>query len=169
MGWGIQVLNDNIASVDAEDATIGFALSSIVLAGGIIYSATPITINGELACHPIFASLSFVGDLGEETILFRGLPSESGSMIKTFRRNQARARRVLKAYKLTEMVLRTLYETEEMRRLLHELCYTEKPVWYFDSDLTDNFRVVVVLTDEIPIYDQNQLIENEIVIEYESD
>lgn len=167
MGWGIQVLNDNIASVDAEDATIGFALSSIVLAGGILYSATPITINAELDCHPIYKALSFVGDLGEETILFLGLPSETGSMLKSFIRNQARARRVLKAYKLTEMVLRTLYETEELRRLLHELCYTEKAVWLFDSDLTDNFRVVVVVTEEVPIYQQNQLIENEIVIEYE--
>ena len=124
------------------------------------------TINCELVDYPNIKALSFVGDLGEETILFRGLQNKTGVAEKSFTRKANRTRKVLKAYKMFRHILRTLYETEAMRELLHELLFTEKEVWMFNSDQAANYTEVTVITDETEITNQDELIESEIEIEY---
>ena len=166
MGWGMIIINDNIASVDAEDASIGISMASVSLAGAPIYTGFSLTILTELESYHNSKVLSFVGALGEETAMFRGLLSEIGNTNKSFYSDANSKRKVLKSYKGFQMLLRTIYETEEYRRLLHELTYTEKQVWLFDSDLTTNYREVTVITDEVTIEDQKELIESEIEIEY---
>ena len=166
MGWGMVVVNDNIASIDAEDETVAVRIESVVLGGAAIYSGTYTVIPCEVNCYPDIRALSFVGDLAEESVLFRGLLSETGASAKSFTLDQNRIRKVLNAYKRTVMTLRTVYETEGLRRLLHELIYTKLPVWMFNEDFADNFREVTVISDETAIEDQVQLIESEIEVEY---
>lgn len=166
MGWGMLVLNDSIAGVDAEDETIDFRIFSVTSADGLIGAGPTVTFATEIECFKDIKVLSFVGDLGEEVILFRGLLSEDGGVNKSFFLDQNRIRKVLNAYKNTIMTLRTIYEPEATRRLIHELLYTKFPVWMFDDDLPDNFRDVTVLTDEEAIENQNRLIETEIEVEY---
>ena len=166
-GWGLSTINDNSVGVDAQDETIAFRIISTDVTGASVrWTSETITINCEIKCVPEIIVLSFVGALGEETILFRGLPSEVGGTEKTFRKDQNRIRKVLKAYKRTSEILRTLYETEGLRRLLHELIYAEQPVWMYNADFTDNYREVTVISDETAIEDQKALIESEIEVEY---
>ena len=165
-GWGILVISDNATDIDAEDENIIVAIQGFDPTDDELWQSESITINTELNCHPDLKALSFVGDLGEETVVFRGLLSESGAASKSYYRNQNRVRKVLKAYKFIRMLLRTLYESEEAHRLLHELIYTEKDVWMYDSDFTDNYREVTVVTDEVQIENQKELIESEIEVEY---
>ena len=166
-GWLIAILNDNVGSIDAEDETAQIQMLSADRTGSADhYTGADVIISTELKCFPDMSAFSFVGALGEETILFRGLPSEEGGAEKSFIKDPNRIRKVLKAYKRTGEVLRTLFETEEVRRLLHELVYTELPVWMYNEDFTDGYREVTVLNDDTPIKNQKQLIESEIEVEY---
>lgn len=156
-GWGIFIVFDGVNGLSDSNESFRVGL------GTVKYTDYQYL---EKKCFPDMSVLSFVGALGEETSIFRGLPTEAGGVEKSFIKNVNHIRKVLKAYKRTVEVLRTLYETEETRRLLYELVYTELPVWMYDADFTDGFREVTVLNDDTPIKNQNQLIESEIEVEY---
>ncbi len=167
-GWGFVVVNDSVINVDGDDETLELHVASQQSYGGADAGVVAnMTINCDRKCYGDLRVLSFVGDLGEETILFRALPSENGRVTKEFYKTQSRIRKVLKVYARTNMILRTTYESEGLRRLLHQLISTDLPVWMFDPDMYDNYRVVTVISDDVPILDQDELIENEIEIEYE--
>jgi len=168
MGWGILAISDSGASTynpDAEDETIAFTLSSVVYGGGVLYSSS-IILSCELKCFKSIKCLSFVGDLGEEFVLFRGLYSERGLADKSFYKDVNGMSRVLRATKKLRMKLRTLVEDGGVRWLLHQLTYTEKNVWLFNLAEPTGFKEVTVLDKEATIYDRNELIEEEIEIEY---
>lgn len=166
-GWGIIVLSESIVTITSTDnlARINVVTSNYSLAA-ISKLSLDLDIWNDTRCYADPKLIAFVGDLGEETVLFRGLPSEIGGAEKSFYKDQNRIQKTLKAYKRTGMVLRALYETEETRRLLHELIYTELPVWMYDEDFTDEYREVTVLSDEALIENQKELIEPEIEVEY---
>lgn len=166
VGWGMVVLNDNIASIDAEDETAQILIIGCGSGGSPTYNANSMTVSCDIKCYKDVRCLSFVGDLGEEVLLFRGLHTEKGMVDKQFYLDVNRVRKVLKAYRKVNKTLRTLYETEGVRRLLHELIYSEFPVWEFDTNFTDNYRVVTVITDDVNIEDRNELITNDIEIEF---
>lgn len=168
-GWGIIAANSEggyTNNPDADDETIGFVLTSINFGSGVIYAGASMNINCETDCYPNMKALNFVGELGEETILFRGLGSKIGTTEKAFYKNANRIRKVLKTYKRFNEVLRTVFETEDLRMLLHELINTEKEVWMNDSNADVEYTEVTVITDETPISDKEELIESEIEIEY---
>jgi len=168
-GWGMVVVNSEggfTHNPAATDETIGMIIRSIVNGGGIIYTGGTLTIECETDSYSDYNVLSFVGALGEEIILFRGLETEIGSAQKSYHLDQNRARKVLKAYKRTNKTLRTVYETVGVRRLLFELIYTEQDVWLYATDVTAGYRQVTVVSDEATISDQRELIEGEIDIEY---
>ena len=165
-GWGMFILGDASFPVAVTDETLGLRVSAVDSGGSTYYSSETRVVACELNCFPDIKVLSFIGALGEETIVFRGLPSEAGGAEKSFIKDQNRIRKVLKAYKRTGEVLRTLFETEGIRRLLHELVYAELPVWMYDADFDDGFREVTVISDETAIENQKQLIESEIEVEY---
>lgn len=166
-GWGIIIISETTCTIVSADADIVIAVKTsnyaLTLNSG---TSTDLSILNDTKCYSDLKALSFVGALGEETVLFRGLPSEAGGAEKSFIKDQNRVRKVLKAYKRSGEILRTLYETEEMRRLLHELVYTGLPVWMYNEDFTDSYREVTVITDETAIEDQKSLIESEIEVEY---
>lgn len=169
MGWGIILANSEggFTYNPAEtDETLTFQLYSIDEGGGIFFTVALLTIDCELTCYPKAKALSFVGDLGEETILFRGLESKAGISDKSFRKDRNRVDKVLRAFKKFEHILRTLYETEATRLLLHELTYTEKPVWMSSITAPTEPTEVTVITDEIELSEQDELIENEIELQY---
>ncbi len=166
LGWSLLIVNDNIGSIDAEDTDVAVDLEIMTALGGVLFIGAKTTIPCEVNCYPDIRALSFVGDLGEENVIFRGPLTEIGSTGKSFFLNQNRIRKVLKAYKRKSMVLRTVYETEGLRRLLHELIYAELPVWMYNEDFDDGFREVTVISDDTAIEDQMKLIESEIEVEY---
>lgn len=166
-GWSITVLNDSTGPITVTDTFWYLQLLSINSAYTVSqYFVAVSYVFTELNCLPNPKVLSFISALGEETIIFKGLPSEAGGAEKSFIKDQNRIRKVLKAYKRTGEVLRTSFETEEIRRLLHELVYTELPVWMYNEDFTDNYREVTVLSDAVDIENQKQLIESAIEVEY---
>jgi hypothetical protein len=128
-GWGMAIANDTNLSIDAQDETVGFTVSAIVNGGGILYTIGSMSVNCETRCFKNAIAIGFVGELGEETILFRGRHTETGQAEKTYYKNVQRVRRVLSAFKRTRLKLRSLVETVEIRRLMHEAVYTEFPVW----------------------------------------
>ena len=165
-GWFIGVMNDNVLSIGSSDARFNAIIMATDEAKTEIWQGGNIRVNIENRCFTDMKVLSFVGDLGEEVVLFRGLHTETGRVDKSFFRNLNRARKVLKAYRYVRMKLRTLVETQGVRRLLHELCYTEQDVWMYDEDETSGYKDVTVVSDEVVIGDKNELIESAIDIEY---
>jgi hypothetical protein len=168
-GWGMMLCNNEggyTYDPDAQDETIGFSLSAINLGGGIIYTVAVMIVDCETRCFPDMRCLSFIGALGEETVLFRGLHTETGLVDKTFYQNVNRVRRVLKAFKRTRMKLRSLIETQDVRRLLHELIYTETDVWMYDTDIAAGYKDVVVIDDDVIIGDRNERFDSTIDVEY---
>lgn len=169
MGWGMFTLADNgsMPGLDDDDETISSRIEAITLGAGVIVSGAYTTVPTERRCFPNLKAVSFVGDLGEETFLFRGLHTERGLAEKSFYKNQDRVRRVLRAFKRTRWKLRTLNETWGARKLLHEMTYTEQDVWLYDPDsLITGYREAVVIDDDVILRDRNELIESTIDIEY---
>lgn len=168
MGWGMFTLNEtSLPGMDADDETISFRAEIMTAySGSSVYQGVYIVVPTELRCLKDMRAISFVGDLGEETVLFRNLFTKTGSADKTFYKNVQRIRKVLKAYKRKNQVLRSLYETEDFRELVHEMVYTEMPVWLYGTQYDDGYTEVTVISDEADIVDQNELIESEIEIEY---
>jgi hypothetical protein len=168
-GWFMLILNDLTGSAGWAGietyffwtftaTTGGFASAVQVLGAHYIYEETN--------CFQETKAINFVSRLGEETLLFKALPSKYGKAEKSFYKDVNRIDRVLKAYRKMSQILRTRYETEVFRELLHELIYSELPVWMFDTDEASGYKEVTVLDDEVPISDQDELIDNEVVIEY---
>jgi len=166
-GWAVVILNDTGSGVNADDTTIVLTLKSMNSAyAATHYTGPVIVITCETEDYLDPKSISFIGDLGEETILFRGLYTQTGKASKSFYQDQNRISKTLKAYRAVRMMLRTVYESEAVRLLLHELLYTESDVWMYDDDCDNNYRLVTVISDSTPIVDKKELIENEIEIEY---
>ena len=166
VGWLIAILNDNIASLSTTDDDATIIVASVNSTGSSTYYTNSVIVLCEVKCFADIRALSFVGDLGEEIVIFRGLPSEIGSAEKSYYKDQNLIPKILRAYKSSGMTLRTLYETEGLRRLLHQLIYTELPVWMYNEDFTDKYREVTVLTDQTEILNQKELIEPEIEVVY---
>jgi len=169
LGWGILVMNSEggfTYNPDSDDQSIIFQIDAVINGGSSIYTGAVATVLCEMNCYADIKALSFIGDLGEETVIFRGLYTENGGAEKSYWKNQNRIRKVLNAYKKKVEILRTLYETEGIRRLIHQLTYTEKDVWMFNSDFEDNYREVTVLTDSVVIEDKRTLLETDIEVEY---
>jgi hypothetical protein len=160
LGWMMLILNDVSTDVAETDADI------VIWISADDYTSEHITFPCDQKFYKVIKALSFIGDLGEETLLFRGLHKETGKVSKSYFRVANRIRRVLRAYKSTNWILRSLYETEGTRRLLHELNYTEQPVWMYDADEPSGYKEVVVLSDDTVITDGNELIDNDIQVEY---
>lgn len=168
MGWGMFTLADNgsISGLDDDDETISARIEATLPGGSTIVSGAYTTVPTERRCFPNLKAVSFVGDLGEETFLFRGLHTETGLAEKSFYKNQNRIRRVLSAFKRTGWKLRTLVETWGARKLLHEMTYTEKPVWLYEPDsLVTGYVEAVVIDDDVVLTDRNERIESSIDIE----
>jgi hypothetical protein len=166
-GWFMVVLNDGTGGWSASDTYWFMTLTALD-----VDFSTGVQVTGahyvyvELNCYKDVKALGFVSDLGEETMLFRGLHTKVGRVEKRFYKDVNRVNKVLKAFRYVKQKLRMLYETEEIRKLLHELSYTEDEVWMYDGDFDDGYREVTVISDEVPIEDRNELIESEIDIEY---
>ena len=161
-GWAILMVNETTAP------GLNNTLDSF---GAIIYNnATTwnqiITIEIEHKCYPAISAISFVGDLGPETLIFKGLPSEIGRSEKSFYKDVNRIRKVLAAHKSITKIIRSLYETEEIYRLMYELINAELDVYELDNSLIDHYREVTVMTDSSNIRDENNLFKNEIELEY---
>ncbi len=165
-GWGILIINDTSRNIEVTDEDIVVNIAGWDPVDNDLWQSEFLIIETELNCYPDITVLGFIGQLGEETILFRGLPDEVGSVLKSFYRDANNIRKVLSADKSTSLTVRTLIESEEFRRLLHELCYTELPVWMFDTDFTDNYREVTVITDASQIKRQKEQFETDIELEY---
>ena len=181
MGWGMLVMNSDggfTYDPDVNDETLGFILTAIEEDGTPIY-ASGLTVHCDTKCYksirvgatdyPLLKALAFVGDLGEEVLLFRAQETEKGIAEKTFYKNQKRVRKVLEAYDKIRLFLRTSFESEEYRRLIHELLYAKLPVsmyGFYEQFYPDGYQEVTVITDEVDIIDRDQLIEPEIEVEY---
>lgn len=164
-GWGMLVINDNtISGLVATTETFYMVMHGYET--GLQWSSETITILCELNCYPDMRALAFQGDLGEETVMFRGYPTKTGKGQKEFTMDRQRIRKPLSSFQAMNMVLRTLYEMEGINLLMHELVTTLDPVWMYDSNYDDNYVEVTVITDEVVILDQDQLVENEIEIEF---
>ena len=167
-GWFIVIINENITPTFlASYAWYNVLLSSCSDGwAAVLYNYVSLNVWQELNCYPDIKALAFVGDLGEETILFKGFQKKTGMPDKSFYKNSNRVRRVLRAYKKIIHMLRTLVESEITRGLLNEMAYSEKDVWMYDSDETAGYKDVTVITDKTDIEDGDRLIESEIEIEY---
>jgi len=165
MGWTMVMFSDTIAA-STPSGYFYFQYYSLNEARTVGNWVSNLRINVETKCYPDVKVLNFVGDLGEEHMMFRGLQTMNGKVEKSFYKNVNRVRKVLKAFRFVRMRLRTVYETEYVNLLLHELLYTEYDVWMFDADEPDGYKVVTVIDDDVTIYDKNNLVENAIEIEY---
>lgn len=168
-GWGMFIISDTSMPtypMDAAQTQVSILLSSINYGGAVIYSGPFMTVLADLGCYKDVKCLGFVGDLGEEVVVFRGLHSREGRSEKVFFRSVRRVKKVLKAYKYFRHKLRTLREPLGVRLLLHELTYTEEDVWLFDEDETAGYKEVTVIDDDVQITDRNELLESAIDIEY---
>lgn len=166
-GWVMGILNDSIGNIDAQDTEVIMTIysrNSAFTTG--YYASSPIAISCDFKCYPDIKMLSFVGDLGEELIVFRGLHTLKGKAERSFILNRNRIRKTLNTYKSKSLALRTLYETKDIRLLLDELINTQQDVWMLDDNFTPGYREVTVITDEAMIEDRNELIESEIEVEY---
>jgi len=167
VGWGMFTVNDVSApGFDSGDETVSVGIDCIINGGGIIYSGAYTVVPMEQRCFPNMKLVNFVGALGDEQFLFRGLHTESGQAEKTYYKNLNRIRKVLNAFKRTRLKLRTLVETQAARRLLHEMTYTEQDVWMYDEDETSGYKEVTVIDDNVIVGDRNELFESSIDIEY---
>jgi hypothetical protein len=180
-GWFMSIFNDDTASVDDTLTFWSVVPYSCNEAFDFAYQGLhAINVYAEPKCYPDIKVINFVGDLGEETLMFTGLHSETGKVNKTFYRNVNRVRKVLKAYKYTRMKLRSLLESiplygtlsytfstrKILRELLYQLAYTEQDVWMYDEDEATGYKEVTVIDDDIQISDKNELVESAIDIEY---
>jgi len=166
-GWFIHVVNDNTHTPTAADTFMvvqHYSLNEARTVGQ--YTGSGLYVWRDQNCYPDVRALSFVGDLGEETLLFRGLHTELGVAEKSYYQNVNRIRKILKAYRSVRHRLRMLYERRAVRELLHELIYTDGEVWMYDSDFTDGYREVTVVDDEVIVSDRNELFDSEIEVEY---
>lgn len=168
-GWGMFIIGDTTTPtypMDADDETIGVALYCIANGGGVIYTPATMLIQCITNCFPQIKCLAFVGDLGEETFIFRGLHTETGEAEKTYYKNANRIRKVLRAFKKINLKLRTLHEGTARRRLLNELVHSESDVWMYVEDAPLGYRSVTVIDNDIVIGDRNELFESSIDVEY---
>lgn len=168
-GWGIFIVGDATMPtypMDAAQPSFSLLLSTVNFGGSAIYSGPLMSVDCDQKCYPDARAISFVGDLGEETVLFRGLHTKTGRAEKSFFRNVKRVKKVLKAYRYIRHKLRTVREAIQVRELLHELTYTDIDVWMYDTDEPAGYKDVTVIDDDVPLTDKNELLESAIDIEY---
>jgi len=166
-GWVMLVMNDGTKALSVNDVKWwAYLFSKDEARTSTIYQGATTIVQRDQSCYQDTKALSFIGDLGEETLLFRGMHTLIGKVDKEFYKNVRRMPKVLSAFKKKSMLLRMKYETEYVKRLVHELIYATLPVWMYDPDFTDGYREVTVLTDEAQITDQDALIAPEVEVEY---
>ena len=165
-GWGIAVINDNVATFADTDESFGITFASIILGGAVIYTGAAMVIPCDLVKYANIAALSFIGDLGEETLVFRGLETIKKGAEKSYYMDENNIRSVRKATPRINRILRTLYEVDGVLDLVHELICTEKEVWMYDETLTNKYRVVTVVSDEVTTVEKRSLVSADIEIEY---
>ena len=181
-GWHIWIINDATASADDTLTYWNNILYGMNEDFDIAWQGMGAEqVHRDTKCYPDVKIISFVGDLGEETLMFTGLHSKKGHVDKSFFRTVNRIRKVLKAYKYRRMILRSMLDTiyayptlnpgtlssrNILRKLLYQLAYTEKDVWMYDADESAGYKEVTVISDEVEISEQDDIIESEIEIEY---
>lgn len=165
-GWFIGVMNDNVLAIGSSDVRFSAIMMALNEASSEQWQGGNIRVEIESKCFPDIKVLNFIGFMGEEIAMFKGMHTRSGKAEKTYYKTVNRVRKVLKAYRYVSQKLRTLYETDNVREMLYELVCSELPVWLFDDDETSNYKEVTVIDDEVTIEDRDELLESEIEIEY---
>jgi len=163
IGWAMLIINDTtIAGLTASLAS--FSVDLVDAQGD--WGLSALTINCELISYPDMEALSFIGDLGEETLIFRGAAIKNGTSERMMYANSNRIRRTARAFRKISHVLKTLYETEEVNEVLHQLTYSELPVWMYNKGLADKYREVGVITDTVKLSERGEMFGNDLEVEY---
>ena len=164
IGWSMLVINDNtITGLTSSTTTM-----TVNLVEGVNedWDNGEFTLECELLCNPNKKIITFTGDLGEEAIVFDGKETLVMQTEKTYYKKSDRTSRTLKSYRKAIHTLRLRYSNENINYLIHELMHTNLPVFMLDTDFTDNYREVGVITDNVVIKDGRDITENEIQLEY---
>ena len=158
-GYGFLIVNDT--TITANDAIKMAALRDTTT---YIISET-LTITLDTKCQKSKV-LSFKGDLGDEVFIFTGDDNKSYMTEKEFYKTNTGRRKPLSSKRQTQKILTTGYLQEDLRELLLQLIDTILPVWLFDGNAENDYRDVTVLTEDVNIINGEDLIENQILIEY---